>query len=193
MALAGITTLGPSRVVLEEDALRVLVTIAGKAPEAVMEAVGACLLDEQRRLFFGILRFPGLFEAIGLPVLQKWFREHDPALEHIARHLESPHVKDDQPFVPPVTEWFLAEYEGDDRLFRAFCAGRHSGEVLHGSARECRPAVEDAVRPFRDHPLRRVRDWVRYELEENDYEAKLDDKIDEQHERVVSRLSRADS
>jgi hypothetical protein len=113
-------------------------------------------------------------------VLQGWVRGHDPALvKYIARHLESPYVKDGRPFVPPVTEWFLTEYEGDDRIFREFCAGRHSGEVLHGSASERRPSVEKAVRPFLEHPLRRVRDWARYEPEENDYEAKLDDIMDE--------------
>jgi hypothetical protein len=185
VATTAITTAGPARVVLQEDALRVLVTVAGKRPEAVMDAVGVCLLDEQRRLFFGILRFPGLFEAVGLPVLQKWIREHDPALvKYIARHLESPYVKNGTPFVPSVTEWFLTEYQGDERLFREFCAGRHSGEVLRGSARDRSPAVEAAVSPFLDHPLRRVRDWARYELAENEYEATLDDKSDERYERL---------
>jgi hypothetical protein len=185
LAMAALTSAGPSRVALEDEALKALLGVAAKAPEVVMAAVGACLLDEQRRLFFGILRFPGLFEAIGLPVLREWLRGHDPALvKYIARHMESPYVKDGRPFVPPVTEWLLTEYKGDDRIFREYCAGRHSGEIRQGSARDRRPAVEEAVRPFLDHPLRRVRDWAQYELDENDYQAKLDDKMDEQHERL---------
>lgn len=78
----------------------------------------------------------------------------------------------------------LTEYEGDDGIFREYCAGRHSGEILRGSAKDRRPAIEAAVRPFQEHSLRRVRDWARYELDENNYEAKLDDMMDEQHERL---------
>ena len=72
LAVKAITSPGPLRVGLEEITLKVLLAIAAKAPDVVMNAVGQSLLrPSQQRLFFGFLHFPVLLEAIGLQETEK--------------------------------------------------------------------------------------------------------------------------
>jgi hypothetical protein len=184
VAAEALTSNGPLRVAAEEPALTVLRTLAGKHPAEVMEAVGKCLLDPERRYYFGLCRCPGLFEAIGLPAVRAWVTRHgDEVVKDIARHLDSPRLQDRQPVVPPVTEWVLSAYENEDSVFREFCLGRHNGEIRVGPARDRRPELEKSLQPFQTHPLRRVREWAQYELKENERDIALDDYLDDRQER----------
>ena len=100
--------------------------------------------------------------------------------------------------IPRAIDWFTgealayeeleeddeAEFEDDDDIFREFCLGRHHFEVRCGNARAKRAALERAMAPFLSHDLRRVREWAKHELSENESEAKFDDKRDEVWERL---------
>ena len=184
LILDALTIWWPGRIALENEALPLLLAYAAQEPHYAMEAIGRRLLDPERRPWFSLLRLPGLFEAIGVEVVKNWInlngREY---MQYIAPHLEGPKMQDGKPIIPPVTEWALTEFEDDD-VFRAFCSGQHNGEVLVGDARDRRPELERVVEPFRNHPLRRVRDWVQYELQSNDREAEMDEYLDEQHARI---------
>jgi hypothetical protein len=180
-----LTSGSPLRVVLEDLTLAVLLDLAKRHPRLVMDALGRRLLDPERRLFFGLLRFRGLFEAIGLPEVRRWVSEHGAEpVRYIARHLENPCLQAGELFIPPVTEWVMAEYGADERVFREFCMGRHAFEIQEGHARDRRAGLEQAMGPFLQHRLPWVRRWAEYELAENVREAEIDDHMDDRVERM---------
>jgi hypothetical protein len=168
-----------------DTTLELLIELAGAHPQAVMHEVGRAILDPQRRPIFGALIFRGLFEAIGLPVVQGWVELHgNEQVRWIARHIASPYLDDvARPIVPPLTAWVLESFEADERVFRDFCMGRHGFEFRSGPV-ESREELERRLRPFRDHPLRCVREWVDYELVHRDWEARVDAQMDDEHERT---------
>jgi hypothetical protein len=171
--------------VVEDNTFKTLLDLARQHPRIVMEAVGKRLLDPDRRPFFGLLRFPGLFEAIGLPEVQRWVMEHGAEpVRFMARHLESPWLRDGAVFIPPVTEWILTQFGAEERVFTEFCAGRHAFEMREGHARDRRAELVRAMAPFINHELAWVRRWAQYELDENEYEAKWDDELDDRQERM---------
>ncbi len=185
VALDVLTSPTSARVELEDSIVQSLCRVARSHPDLVMERLGECLLDKQKRAFFGVFHFRGLFEAIGLPPLQNWVLKHgSKLLRYIARHLPSPHLKDGEPKVPAVTEWVLSQFQDDDVILKEFCHGRHAGEVMVGYAHERRSELERAVRPFLSHPLRRIREWAEWELKENERDAKRDEHLDEFLERL---------
>lgn len=184
LAIEVITSSSPSRNALEREALDVLKQLAKPQPQMVMQAVGARALDKNAQPFFGICQIPGLFEAIGVQILETWVEEHGTEyLRYFARHLDSPSVQDGQTIIPPVTEWIFTKFEQDDQIFRQFCSGRHFLEVRSGHARDRRGELEKAMQPFLNHRLRRVREWARYELDMNERDSKMDDYFDDRLER----------
>jgi hypothetical protein len=150
-----------------------------------MEEVGRAILDRERRVLFGVHIFRGLFEAIGLPVVQEWVAAHGvKQIRWLARHLASPYLDQaGQAVIPPLTAWFLEACEGDDRAFREFCAGRHDFEFRSGPP-ESRDALERRLQPFREHSLPRVREWVSYELSHRDWEAEPHARYEDEVERT---------
>src|SRR5262249_9338279 len=131
-----ISSHGPMRMALEDSALDALQNIASRHPGIVMDAVGRRLCDPDRQPYFGLLRFEGLFEAIGLVEVGRWVTEHGGPVPLIARHLDSPRMQDGEPFVPPVTAWVMGQFGSDNTVFHEFCAGRHDFEVKVGHARD---------------------------------------------------------
>jgi hypothetical protein len=150
-----------------------------------MDSIGKHLLDPARQPFFNVRRFEGLFEAIGPHEVQLWMAKYgNEPIRYIAYQLDSPRLQDSEPFIPPVTEWVMTQFGADDQVFREFCAGRHAFEVQEGHARSCRANLEKSMAPFLKHPQEWVLRWAKWELKENEYEAKLDDYIDDRHERM---------
>jgi hypothetical protein len=180
-----LTSAGPLRAALEDLTLKVLIDLARQNPQLVMESIGKRLLDTARRPFFNLRRFEGLFEVIGPQEVQRWVTENgSEPIPYIAYQLDTPRLQDDEPFIPPVTEWVMGQFGTDDRVFREFCAGRHAFEVQEGHARSRRAELERSISPFLEHPLPWVRRWAEWELKENEYEARLDDYVDDRHERM---------
>jgi len=184
LLVRSLTTISSHSINQRERSLQVLRDLARTQPVAVMDALGRAILDPQRRVIFGLSVFRGLFESIGLETVQAWVREHgEETAVWIARHLQSPGVDDEgQPFVPPLTQWLLTEFEHSNRVFSEFCAGRHSFEVHWGDVSDRSRNVEESIRPFRDHPISRMRDWARYELESHhsdiEYHRRSDDRFE---------------
>lgn len=168
-----------------ESSVQVLSDLAQCHPASVMEAVGSAIMDQRRRIYFGLMVFRGLFESIGMETVQPWVKEHgEESAVWIARHLQSPGVDEKSvPFIPPLTEWFMTEFEHSDQVFNAFCAGRHSGEVHWGDPSDRTINIEASVAPFHHHPLRRVREWVQYELEEHRHEIQFQRWFNDRSER----------
>ncbi len=179
-----LTTPGPMRFELRDEAHTQLLCLAGQHSRHVMEAFGRALLDPARRPHLGLSRLHGLLEAIGLPEVRSWLGEHGTGpVRGIAHHLDSPRLQSGVPSVPPVTGWVMGQFGGDDRIFRAFCAGRHCLEIRAGDAIDRRPELEREVGPFLGQEGW-VRRWARYEFDVNDDEARWDERTDEQMERM---------
>jgi hypothetical protein len=164
----------------EKELVSLLVDCAAANPRFAMDAVGQRLLNPARRNRFCFTRLPELFEAIGVESIKGWIAQHGHNLLHyIVPHLASPKMEDGKPFIPAVTEWVFTDFENDEGIFRAYCTGRHDTEVQVTYAGNRRPALERALEPFRNHPLRRVRDWAEYELQSKYRDAQENEHLSE--------------
>jgi len=182
---ATLTGLNPGLGSLRDVAKRALIDLATTASEQVMEAIGRAILDPARGSLFRVFVLRGLFEAIGAETVRAWLEANgmEQAL-YIARHLASPHFDEAGcPIVPPLTEWLLTTFETDEGVFGEFCLGRHSNQARFGPV-ESRDELQRKLAPFQDNPIRRVRDWVAYELAHRDAEAKWDAQSDDELERL---------
>ena len=149
-----------------------------------MNAIGDLLLDPTHRSLFGILKFEGLFDSIGLDAVRKWATDKSAdAIALLARHLDGPSITTDGPTVPPVADWLFQKFGTDGRVFAEFCLGRHAFECRGGTAMDRRPALQELVEPFLNHERQWVRKWANYELKLN----KEEEKWDALHEEDVER------
>lgn len=149
------------------DALNMLRELAKELPEEVMQSVGVRALDPKTGVYFFVSEFHGLFESIGLDVVRRWIKQGAgvTGARAIARHVDAPSPTPDDPtHVPPLTGWLLSEFEEDERVFTEFCVGRHSGELYVGSMSRYFEGTEERMKPYLNHPLRRVREWAQYEI-----------------------------
>lgn len=160
--------------------------LASPFPAEVMKELGAKMLDDEKGVIFHISVFRGLFEAVGVQTVREWVSANgELAARRVARHVASPYVSDDgNPIIPPVTDWLLAEFADNPKVFSEFCMGRHSFEVRVGHARDRRAAVMRLVEPFMKHERKWVRDWAKYELESFEQEVTWDDQIEDEHKRA---------
>jgi hypothetical protein len=152
---------------IHNDALNMLCELAKDMPEDVMRSVGARALEPETGPYFLFSKFHGLFEDIGLDVVRRWIEgvAGVAGARAIARHVDSPlPVRDNIVQVPPLTEWLLSEFEDDDQVFNQFCAGRHDGEMYVGSMSRYFEDTEERMKPYLNHPLRRIREWAQYEV-----------------------------
>lgn len=172
---------------LKDEVLKTLIKEAPSYPVLVMEKLGERMTDGETRYLFMIDAYRGLFEAIGLEAIQLWL---DDAGEEgaiaMARHLESPSPKEtDAAYVPPVTEWILTEFENSDRVFREFCAGRNACSTFWRSELiNLLETKKDTLKPYFYHPLRRIREWAKYELADLESLVKFGERIDAERERL---------
>jgi hypothetical protein len=152
---------------ISDDALNMLSELAGQFPEEVMRSVGARALDPETGVYFFVSEFHGLFESVGLDVVRRWVEQEAgvAGARAIARHVGSPSPTPDNPaYVPPLTEWLLTEFEDDERVFNEFCVGRHAGETYVGSMSRYFEDTEERMKPYLNHPLRRIREWAQDEI-----------------------------
>lgn len=155
--------------------LPVLKDLAAAHPAESMKTVGALLLDPRHRLMFGVLKFDGLFDAIGVDAIRDWARDKDAeSVAMIARHLDGPRIESGTPFVPPLADWLFHEYGMDSGIFDEFCAGRHAFEIRVGTARDRWTALNALLEPFRRDQREWVRRWVEYEERMNNEESRWD-------------------
>ncbi len=155
---------------MQKEATNILKNLAARHSEKVMEAVGRKMIDPEISKLFSIYTFDGLFESIEFDVVKDWV-ENIGGVEGarlIARHVASPESKEEDPtYVPPLTKWLLTNFENDERLFKEFCAGRHSFEVnwskIGGDKKKLKQ-LKEKIAPYLSHDLRRVREWAKYEI-----------------------------
>ena len=150
-----------------------------------MNRLGEHILDDVRKFNFRIHCYHGLFEAIGLFDVQRWLNIHGPQwAKYISRHLDTPSVRDGIVRIPPVTDWVMTTYGGDNDVMSEYCMGRHSGVMRSGNARDRRKKLEASLALFRPIDKNWIKLWTEYELSANDLEAKWDDEMDDQLNRM---------
>lgn len=155
--------------------LPVLRELSAAHPADAMEAVGQILLNPMHHRMCGVLKFHGLFDAIGVDAVRAWAKDKDTeVVALIARHLDSPTIESGSPVVPPLADWLFQEYGMDVVIFDAFCAGRHAFEIRLGTARDRQADLNALLEPFRYDRREWVRKWVEYEERLSKYEEKWD-------------------
>jgi len=159
---------------VRDPAQRLLGTIARHHPAQVMDALGDVALSEEHGWKFYFSNFQRLIAQLPDDVVRKWIeRAGVEGARCMARHLPPPYLGEGgKPMVPPLTAWVLTTFEGDDRTFREFYAGRHSFQVYTGDIAAQHEHEATVARAFREHPLSRIRQWAEWEEQSALAEAK---------------------
>ena len=130
------------------------------------------MLDPETAWRFHASQYSGIFWSLGEEVLRKWLLENGvPAARAIARHLPGPELRDGNPFIPPLTEFVLTEFEKDDGVAAAYASGVHGVEVMVGDISAHLRSRADFARHFLGHRLRRIREWAEGEVQSCDADA----------------------
>ncbi len=161
---------------------QILVDLAKSHPEVVIQRIGEVMLDEEHRWHFFMEKYRFLIQNLPLNAMKKWLRSVG-ALggQIIARNLALPYLDESgNPVVPELTEFVLSEFEDDDILFRKFCAGSHSSQVYMGDIASQKTKEAEIAKKFLNHPLRRIREWAKYEILSFEQDAKMWNQIDEE-------------
>lgn len=138
-----------------------------------MASIGAVMLDENIGWRFFASKF-GIFHAIPEDVVIWWLESAGvKGAQKIARHLPKPFIDAaGQTQVPKLTAYVLSQFEDDRLTFTEFCAGTHSFQMYRGDIASQREQEAKSVRPFFNYPLKRIREWARYEYDSGINEAK---------------------
>jgi hypothetical protein len=152
--------------VLSQDAEKVLATIGRAEPKTVMKALGEAILDPKTGVYFFVGSHQGIINALPIDIVEKWLEEAGvEGARRIARHLPPPFIDSEgKAVVPPLTQFVLTRFEHDDRTFHEFCAGVQSRSYVGDMAPE-KENEAMVARKFSDHPLRRIREWAREEID----------------------------
>jgi hypothetical protein len=156
----------------EHQAENLLANWAREYPEEVMTRIGILMLDEKVGWKFFTSKL-GIFHALPENVVIHWLKGVGvKGAQKVARHLPKPFIDaSGRPIVPPLTEFVLSHFEADEPTFREFCAGTHSFQMYVGDIASQRESEAAAVRPFFNHPLKRIQQWARQECDSGFREA----------------------
>jgi hypothetical protein len=151
------------RVLVEERLAR----LAGSSPEALMRSLGDVILRPETGWRFHVHDFSRLLRSLPGETVQSWLDKAGvEGARGLARHLEAPYLDDEgRPIVPSLTAFVLDRFADDERLFREFCAGARSVHVYRGDFPAHLDRRAEVAHHFMRHPLKRVRDWARDEIE----------------------------
>jgi len=130
-----------------------------------MQALGEVMLEEKTGWRFYIHSFKPLISSLPTEVVKHWVSGAGvEGARRLARHLPAPYLESGgRPVVPALTAWMFAEFDSEDRVFQEFSAGVHSFQVYSGDIAAQHEAEAAVARAFRDHPLRRIRQWAEIE------------------------------
>ena len=161
---------------------KILVDLAKSHPDLVMQNVGKIILDDEYGWHFEIEEYRFLIQNLPLDVMKQWLNSVGVlGARRIAKQLSLPYLdENDQPVVPPLTEFVLSKFEDDEDTFRNFCNSSHNLQVYTGDIASQKNKEADIARTFLNYPLRRVREWAKYEIDTCRQSAKYWNQIDEE-------------
>ncbi|MGL6341368.1 MAG: hypothetical protein ACRC80_19770 [Waterburya sp.] len=163
---------------------QVLVDLAKSHPELVMQNVGKIILDDEYRWYFEIEKYRSLIKNLPLEAMKHWLNSVGViGARRIAKQLSLPYLDWDnnsQPIVPPLTEFVLTEFEDDEETFKKFCVSSHNLQVYVGDTVAHKNKEVEIARSFLNHPLRRIREWAEYEIDNCQRDAQYWQQINEE-------------
>lgn len=163
---------------------QVLVDLAKTHPDLVIDNVGKIILDDEYGWHFEIEDYRFLIQNLPLDAIKKWLRSVGiVGARRIAKQLYLPYLDWDnnsQPIVPPLTEFVLSEFENDEETFKKFCVSSHNLQVYVGDTVAHKNKEVEIARSFLNHPLRRIREWASYEIDNCQRDAKYWQQINEE-------------
>jgi hypothetical protein len=159
-----------------------LAEMASQQPEKVMTELGAIMLDQRFGWHFRVDKYENIVAAIPATDVKLWLDHSGVAgARQIARHLPCPRIGDDgEPFVPEITEYVLDNFELDEATFNEFSAGVHSFEIMWGDLSSRYAEFAKVAEAFRNHRLRRIREWADAEVRSCRHQVEHWRRIDEE-------------
>ncbi|MGK7899768.1 MAG: hypothetical protein AB4372_40660, partial [Xenococcus sp. (in: cyanobacteria)] len=160
----------------------ILVDLAKSHPDLVMQSIGDIILDDEYGWHFEIERYRFLIQNLPLEAMKQWLSSVGVAgARRIVKQLSLPYLdKDNNPVVPPLTEFVLSEFEDDEGIFRKFCVSSHNLQTYIGDIALQKTKEAEIAISFLDHPLRRIREWASYEIESCQQDAQHWTQIEEE-------------
>jgi hypothetical protein len=158
---------------LREALTKMFVTVSEYNADLVMDHLGKVILDAEKGWFFSIEDHKDLIASLPEEAVIQWIQTHGvEGARHIAAHLPSPKLAEDQSLVvPSLTEYVLREYEEDKRVFEEFCSGRHRYQIYSGDIAAEHEEESRVARHFLHHSLRRIREWANREIARSQQQA----------------------
>ena len=158
-----------------QEGEKVFGELAQSHPNEAMDAIGLLMTNPSQ---WKAILFRTFLVLADLPyeTVASWLKKVGvDGARAIARHLEPPYLDaDSRPHVPPLTEFVLTTFAGDDRTFKEFVAGVHSLQVYVGDASTHHEREGLVARAFLASPIRRVREWAQIELRYAEANAKIE-------------------
>jgi hypothetical protein len=151
--------------------------------KAVMGVIGQTLKDDSRNAVFSLHRHVGVFEAIGVAVIEEWLAANgSESLADIASHFASPGSTESGEIVlSDVLLWLFTTHEFNDAAFQGFLSGRHRLQSWSGDDKA--KEVEALMQLFLRSEYRRVREWASWEIESWKHFQAMFDEMDERQNR----------
>jgi hypothetical protein len=153
-----------------QDVLREL---ASRDPVAVTHEFCEALFNDEWRLRLGYRSLRALVELLSEQELRMWLESVGvEGARRLAAHLPWPTIGEDgRPDVPCITQHVLERFEDDEEVFQSFVFAGHAFQVYSGDVASQKRKESDLARRFRDHPLRRIRQWAEYEVADTNKQA----------------------
>ncbi|MGB3512807.1 MAG: hypothetical protein WBA93_27040 [Microcoleaceae cyanobacterium] len=158
----------------------ILIDLAKDYPEIVIEQIGEIILYEQQGWHFLIAQYPFLIQPLPLDTVKKWLSLVGvEGARKIAEQLPIPYINQDgKAVVPPLTEFVFSEFKDDDETFQKFCYSSHNLQVYSGDIKAHKKKEAEDAKKFLNHPLRRIKEWALYEIDNSKQEAEYWHQID---------------
>lgn len=131
---------------------------------ALMDAIGAAMMDREHNVGFLIRKFP--ITALPTEVIIDWVKRNGvEGARVLTRHLPGPFVGSDGPGLHPATRFVMETFGDDSGVFSSFAAGAHSGGVFAGPISNWMQGHLALAEQFVNYPIKSVQRWARGEVE----------------------------
>lgn len=148
----------------EESIINMIEEYGSKYSYIIVPKIGNAMLIKND---FIPKSYKGFFEIFNIEDVQKWVNDNgEEAAIIVARHMLSPKSIDtDQIYVPELTRWILEKFETSDKVYCEFIRSRYAWVVYSvGEIIENYDKLVQEKKAYLNHPLRRIREWAKYEI-----------------------------
>lgn len=165
---------------VEDLVITIIMEYDGKYSDIIVPKLGEAMLEKDS---FMLKSYKGLFEGFNILDVKNWVKERgEQAAIIIAHHMLSPKpTEEDNTYVPELTRWIFEKFETNDKVYLEFIRSRYNFVVYSvGEIIQNHDKLIKEKKPYLKHPLRRIREWAKYEINryndivENDKKMKVE-------------------